>query len=346
MKPALRTSLLSVLVAVALCASAESAVETEMTVVNASAGIYLGATLTMPADGQPRAAVVLASGSGAQNRDEEILGFRPFKAIADYLGGRGYAVLRMDDRGIGLSSGDPLKTTLDDYVSDLGAAFAVLDSLLGRELPKGVIGHSEGGNAAVKLASANPSCGFIVTLAAPAWPGDSIIMSQARAITEALAGTWEGEATQRHLLDMVKSDMSDMLLKNSIYYELAVLSGPSSYAPEVQSQLLRTASTMSSPSYRGLVRYNPAADIAGVAVPWLALNGDMDFQVLHANLEDIAALNPSATIVTMQRHNHLFQRCTTGLPTEYATLVEDISPETLETIADWLDALDGARNSR
>ena len=119
--------------------------------------------------------LVLASGSGQQNRDEEILGHKPFKRIAESLAERGYAVLRMDDRGIGVSEGKFDGAVNADFVSDIRAAVAFTDSLY-PGVPKGVLGHSEGGTVAVRTAVADPLCSFIITLAAPAWQGDSIIM--------------------------------------------------------------------------------------------------------------------------------------------------------------------------
>ncbi len=120
---------------ISLLASASTAYAQDFTaqdikVENRQQGVTLAGTLTVPAEGKPKAAIILASGSGAQNRDEEILGHRPFKVIAEHLSGRGYAVLRMDDRGTGESEGDTSATTLDDYVADISCAIATLDSCL------------------------------------------------------------------------------------------------------------------------------------------------------------------------------------------------------------------------
>ena len=308
----------------------------DITVYNKNAGISLGGTLTLPEAAEPKAAVLLATGSGAQNRDEEVMGHRPFKVLAEYLSDNGYAVLRLDDRGIGESGGDPAASTSDDYASDLGCAMQKLDSILGPSLPKGVIGHSEGGSVAIKMAVDNPACRFIVTMGAPAWRGDSIIMSQARAMATAMTGRWDGEEAQRRLLDLVGSDLSQPVLYAMLYTELADKVGGAPTA-QVARQLEKTAEIMSAPSYRSIVKYDPAADISSVAVPWLALNGEKDMQVLPGNLATIAELNPSATTRLMAGHNHLMQRCTSGMVQEYSTIVEDISEETLRTISSWLD---------
>ena len=144
------------LVAVLTAASAFAA-DSDVTVHNKAAGIELGGTLSLPDRGSPRAVLVLASGSGQQNRDEEILGHKPFKRIAESLAERGYAVLRMDDRGIGASGSKFDGAVNADFVSDIRAAVAFTDSLY-PGVPKGVLGHSEGGTVAVRTAVADPLC--------------------------------------------------------------------------------------------------------------------------------------------------------------------------------------------
>lgn len=312
------------------------AAEREVTVVNAKDGVSLAGTLTTP-DAAPKAAVVLATGSGAQNRDEEVLGHKPFKRIADYLGTRGYAVLRLDDRGVGGSGGDASRMTAADYAADLACAVAYLDSCL--NVPVGALGHSEGGSAVVMLANTTPTCRFIVTLGAPAWRGDSIIMSQARAMALASGGEWAGEAMQRRYLDLVMSDLPEMLLRPALYTAVATDLGDMAKIPEVQSSIRQQTEAMCRPSYRGLVKYDPAADIAAVTVPWLALYGEKDTQVLPGNADTLRGLNQAAKVVMMPGHNHLFQRCVSGAVQEYAGIAEDISEETLETIVTFLDTL-------
>lgn len=331
-----RNIITAALMAVSTTASALT--EREFTVTSPEAGITLGGTLTLPSSGTPRAALVLATGSGAQNRDEEVFGFKPFKVIAERLAAEGYAVLRLDDRGVGQSTGDPAKATLDDYVADLTAALSALDSCLTPQLPKGVLGHSEGGSAAIKIAAAGtPSCRFIVTLAAPAWAGDSIIMSQARAMSVAMSGKWDGEETQRQILDMVKSPLPTAILRSTLTMKLTEMVGDAARLPQVQAQLNQQLDALCSPGYRQLVRYNPAADITSVSTPWLAMNGDKDMQVLEGNLATIAELNPKATICTMPGHNHLFQQgAMTGHIVEYAKLAPPVSEATLQRIIDWL----------
>lgn len=326
----------AVLLASSLTLSSAAFTGRDVTVVNHREGVTLAGTLTAPDDSAPRAAIVLASGSGAQNRDEEVVGHRPFKTIAEYLSDRGYAVLRLDDRGVGGSGGNSSKSTTDNLARDMSAAIALLDSLYSG-VPKGVIGHSEGGVTAVKCANADSLCRFIVTLAAPAWSGDSIVMSQARALAVAMTGRWDGEATQRRLLDIVMSPTSDFIAKTLLRNELTARLGESAKMPQVAQQIEQSVSVMLSPAYRSLVRCNPEADMRRVAVPWLALNGSRDTQVLPDNLKTIKEYNPRADTMLVEGHNHLFQPCVTGLVNEYATISGDISGITLEAIAAWLD---------
>lgn len=307
--------------------------EHEVRVTNHSAGIVLAGTLTTPPS--PKAVCVLATGSGAQDRDETLLGHKPFKVLADSLADRGYAVLRMDDRGTGSSGGSFSGATVDDFVTDIAAGVGYVDSLF-RDIQICVIGHSEGGGIAIRLGASDKRVDMIVTLAAPAWRGDSVIMSQCREMAVRMLGHWDGEALQRQLLDIAMSDASESSVRMSLQYLLMTL--PEASIPQVREQLMASAAQMSTPYYRQMLRYDPIPDIEKVKCPWLALNGDRDVQVLCANLDTIATHAPQADTVTMVGHNHLFQHSTTGMPDEYASLHEDISIEILNTIISWLDA--------
>jgi hypothetical protein len=313
--------------------------ENDVLINNTDAQITLAGTLTTPSEGTPRATLVLVTGSGQQNRDEEIMGHKPFKAIAEYLSERGYAVLRMDDRGIGESQGNFATSTADDFKGDVKCGIDYMRSLY-PNIKTGVLGHSEGGSIAITIGSGETHfADFIITLAAPAWSGDSIVMSQARAIAVAMLGRWDNESLQRQLLDIVKSPISTPAAQSVIYSMLAKSVGDAANIPAVKEQLLAQTQALLSPDYRRMIRYNPETDIRAVNVPWLALNGDKDCQVLVGNLSTIKNLNPKAETRVMSGHNHLFLHCVTGLINEYQTNSEDISEETLATIAEWLNKL-------
>lgn len=325
-----------IILACSLSVSAFS--EREVVVHNNVAQIRLGGTLVEP-DRQIKGALVLASGSGQQNRDEEILGHRPFKKIAEFLGECGYAVLRLDDRGIGASGGEFKGSTNTDFVTDISAAISFVDSIYKGNVPVGVLGHSEGGTTAIKIGAHNSLCRFIITLAAPAWSGDSIVMSQTRAIAVGQTGRWDAEPIQRRILDYAKGNLSEAIARPLIIQTLAEQVGTeAAKLPQVQEQFVAAANTMLSPWYREFMRYDPENDIKSVNVPWLALNGSKDVQVVIANLATIRVLNANAKTVELKDHNHLFQHCTSGLIDEYALLPEDISDETLTIISNWLDA--------
>lgn len=309
----------------------------EVAVQNSEAGVALAGTLTLPDKSEPKASLVLATGSGPQNRDEEVAGHCPFKVIAEFLARHGYAVLRMDDRGTGESTGDFATAINDDFTADINAGLHYISCRF-PAIPAGVLGHSEGGIIAVKNTS-DPLCKFIITLAAPAWAGDSIVMSQSRALAVSLTGRWDKEADQRRLLDIVKSNLPDVQARMALSFTLNGIYGEAAKLPQTQELIEKQLVALLSPWYRDFIKYDPAADISAVDVPWLALNGDRDTQVLPGNLSTIGELNPQADTRLLAGHNHLFQHCSTGLVTEYTAITDDISEETLNAILDWLDNL-------
>ncbi len=326
--------LTSVLAAAAVL-SASAGGSRDVSILNSEAGIPLGATILEP-EGTPKAVLVLVTGSGCQNRDEEIMGKTPFRTIAEGLAARGYATVRFDDRGAGESGGDYSKATAGDFKSDALAVLHYADSLF-RGVPCGILGHSAGGQTAIVCAP-DSACDFIVTMAAPAWEGDSLIMSQSRALAVGLTGRWDNEPLQRKLLDIVKGPLpATLALPMMIAVHSEALGKELASMPEVQAQITNGVAPMLGDWYREFVRYNPAADITAVSVPWLALNGSKDIQVLPGNLDTILQLNPAATTIEIEGHNHMFQPCVTGLVDEYAKLPGDVSEQTISIIADWLD---------
>ena len=307
--------------------------EKEITV-RATDGVAMGATLTLP-DDEPKAAVILATGSGIQNRDEEIFGKKPFRTISEFLSANGYAVLRMDDRGFS-NPDDAKNATLQSDVDDIIAGIQVLDSIL-PEVPKGIIGHSSGGTCAVRIGARNSGIRFIITLAGPAWSGDSVSMSQNRVLAVSMTGRWEGENLQRQILSVAQSDTPDMTARIIITMALNDALGEMSKQSKAQEQIQQQVSAILSPWFRSMLRYDPADDIKALKIPCLALNGSKDIQVLPQNLITMKELNPDIETKILENHNHLFQQCTTGMPQEYATLSGDVSDATLQTILQWLE---------
>lgn len=304
---------------------------------NEEAGIRLAGTLTLPSGKGPFPAVVLISGSGYQNRDEELMGHKPFLVIADALTRAGIAVLRYDDRGVGESDGNAFGNTTADLSWDAQAA---LKYLKGRpEISfAGLAGHSEGGAIAFIVAARDPSCDFVISLAGPGVRGDQILLSQQWVI---LSGSGVPEeqlkqiaaANERLFNQIISSEANDEALRG----KLMELAGGQEAAVNQAIE----------PWMYYFIKYDPTQDIAAVKVPLLALNGTKDVQVIcDLNLNAIAAANPDATIVRFEGLNHLFQHCTTGLPAEYGKIEETIAPEVLEEMIKFVKGLESTASSK
>jgi pimeloyl-ACP methyl ester carboxylesterase len=309
---------------------------------NTQDSIVLAGTLSLPASGQIKAAVVMISGSGIQNRDSEIMGHKPFLVISDYLVRRGIAVLRFDDRGAGNSGGNPALSTTKDYARDVKAA---LNYLKGREelwgVKLGMIGHSEGGIIAPIVASEGDCAQFMVLLAAPAVCGSEIIIKQQRLIASASGVSGSEldsyEKISRELFDLTKNNIqSDNLLD-------IVSSFMKKNAPEESdSNIKAQARSIVNPWMLEFLFYDPLPALKKSVIPALALNGEMDLQVSPDNLNIISEAygnKDSITIMKVDGVNHLFQSSATGLPSEYSKIEETFSEKVLKIIAEWIHAL-------
>lgn len=313
-------------------------------------GVELAGTLTLPEGKGPFPAAVLISGSGPQDRDEAVMGHRPFLVLADHLTRRGIAVLRYDDRGYGASSGDFWAATTQDFASDAAAAARWLAGHEAVDPSRvGLIGHSEGGLAAPLAARDNEAVSYVVLLAAPGVNMVELIAAQTR-----LIGTSQGmtEADFDRIMPInrriwgIVSDAStepeartrlDELLDDELLAELGV-------APDRKSLLIENTVR---PWLRELLRFDPAPDLAALQVPVLAINGSLDLQVpADQNLPAIEAAlagNADATTVELPGLNHLFQTATTGSIGEYREIEETFAPVALQTVSDWILARFGSR---
>lgn len=298
-------------------------------------GVSLAGTLVTPGSKTPEDVVIMVTGSGPQDRDETIMGHKPFKVIADSLATHGIASLRLDDRGVGASTGNISGNTVDMLNSDITRAIAYVDSLY-PESRIGILGHSQGGTIAIRQGAHNPRVGYIITLAAPAWAGDSLIMSQSRAIAVAHTGRWDAEHDQRYIMDVAKSPLPAITARTLIYNHINAKLGDTARLPQVQEQVTTQINAVCSDYYREMLRYDPADDIKHVNIPWLALNGTKDIQVLIGNLETIRNLNPKAHVIECQGMNHLFQPAITGLMNEYSQAVPTPDPQVITTIINWI----------
>jgi pimeloyl-ACP methyl ester carboxylesterase len=312
--------------------------------------VELAGTLTTPSGGSGKyPAVVLVSGSGPHNRDEELFGHKPFLVIADYLTRHGIAVLRYDDRGVGGSTGDYSSATTADFATDALGAVDYLRKRTEIDPSKiGIIGHSEGGTMAFMAAAENPKVGFVVALAGPGVRGDSVSVRQTRdlmlaqGVSESVVATY-CKALSR-VFAILETHPHDYITQNMDSLAKGLLSEED--AAGVPAQLLQNLATAlitpASPWMIYLLTLDPAVYIRRVTCPVLAVNGNRDLQVApEVNLSAIAdnltaAGNNRYTIKEFEGLNHLFQHSDTGLITEYGQIEETFAPEVLEAILSWI----------
>lgn len=312
----------------------------EVTFENKKAGVTLAGTLTLPQTGSNFPVAVLITGSGKQNRDEEILGHKPFLIISDYLTRNGIAVLRYDDRGMPPSTGDFESATSADFAEDVASAIEYLKTRKEINRKKiGLIGHSEGGMIAPMVASASKDVNFIVLLAGPGIKCDELMLLQKRLIEEKMGlNQMQVEASQQ----LIKG--AYQIITNSTSNGASLRDSVANYLKGSLSkeQLQSFSEQITTPWFTYFLRFAPAVYLSKVKCPVLALNGSKDLQV--APKENLAGIkvhvekggNKQVTTLELENLNHLFQECTTGLPTEYGTIEQTCSPRMLEALKDWI----------
>ena len=315
----------------------------EVSFVNEKEGNTLTGALTVPNDDGPFPAMVLVSGSGQQNRDEELMNHRPFWVIADYCARHGIAVLRYDDRGMGGSTGEVENATSMDFSYDAEAAFDFLRKQKNiNAFQVGILGHSEGGIINFMVSARRPEVAFLVSLAGPAVNGIAILKEQQAAILRASGVTEEAvqfsSNANAQLFDIIEAssnrEEADTLLRQ-------LLKGWG-YNEELTDKTIKELAT---PWMYYFLKYDPTEAIVKTDCPALLLNGSKDLQVLATqNLpayERIIAEygKTNLTLCELPDLNHLFQHCETGNPNEYYTIDETISPEVLEMIVEFVKSI-------
>ncbi|MEM1295675.1 MAG: alpha/beta fold hydrolase [Verrucomicrobiota bacterium] len=325
----------------------------EVTFPNDNAKIALAGTFLIPEGEGPFPTVLFATGSGPQDRDETLVGHKPFLVIADYLARQGVASLRYDDRGFAESEGDHLNSTVDDFAEDAIAAiqFLTQQPQVNRDAI-GIVGHSEGGLSGPKVAAQEDEVDFLVLLAPPGVPLKDLLARQHRDIMRA-------QGLGNDLIDLAISGLDedlDLVIDASISQKelrkqlmarskvrIKAMSAEQIEASGMSEELIAQNIRMTvTPWFRSLTREVPARHLENISIPVLALFGEMDIQVAaepNSNAIQEAlrkAANPDVEIKTLPQLNHLFQHSETGLMTEYGTIEETFAPEALEEIGAWI----------
>jgi uncharacterized protein len=325
----------------------------------ASVGATLAGVLSLPAGPAPRPAVVLVAGSGPQDRDganEALPDYRPLRWLADHLTAAGFAVLRWDERGVGASTGDHASATTADLAVDVAAGIAYLRARADVDAARvGVVGHSEGGAIAARVAAAAPlEVAFVVSLAGPAVPYADVVVNQAQRINAAQGAgpdtVAEAAAHQARVVELALAEDwegLELFLADLTRAHLATLPDPErEVIDDVDGFVAQYAASgtaaFQSPWMRYFLRYDPAEAWSRVTVPVLAVFAERDVQIdLDQNRAPLEAAlaragNGDLTIMVFPEANHLFQWADSGHVDEYQQLEMAFIPGFLEAISSWL----------
>ncbi len=316
-----------------------------------SGDISIAGTLTLPEGKGPFPAVIMITGSGPQNRNEELMGHRPFLVLADAITRAGFAVLRTDDRGIGGTGGKLDDVSYDDLAKDVLSEIDFLKARADIDPERiGLFGHSEGGYIAPLVASQSEDVAFVIMMAGPSVSGlevlelqTKLIMEQAGAPEDEITKQLEylqllGDALNREAYDEAKA-LAEARMKDSF------ASAPEAERPseEAQAQIIEAqVSGVVTPYFRSLVLFDPQKSLSQIKVPLLAFYGSKDIQVnAEQSVEPLKeylkeAKNEDVTVQTFEGLNHLMQPATTGSVTEYSEIETTIEPEVLELVTNWL----------
>lgn len=321
-----------------------------MDVAFASPDAELAGTLTAPNGKGLFPAVVLVTGSGPQNRDEEVFGHKPFLVLADYLSRRGFVVLRYDDRGVGRSGGMFAGATTFDFTFDAWAAVRFLRTR--PEVDKnriGIIGHSEGALIAAMLASWTDEVKFIVMLAGTGISGQEVLRQQ-RETAGQMAQIAQRDIVRNEqlfaelieLLDEQKQQLAFIKAQELAAHQYKISGVHNIDTEKLQEFAVKIINSLDSPWMKYFMRYNPQEALSMLTQPVLALFGAKDIQVLpYPNMQIMKealarSKSPFFRLKLFDGLNHLFQSAQTGAVSEYQQISQTIHPMVLEFINNWL----------
>lgn len=323
--------------------------EEEFVVVRKKEDVTLTGTMTIPRGKGPFPAVVLVSGSGQQNRDEEIMFHKPFLVLADYLTRHGVAVIRYDDRGVGGSTGDYVNATTFDFADDAEAVFMKLRKDRRIDAKRiGILGHSEGAAIACIVASRNRKVSFAVMLGGQGCSGSEILLRQnellylGQGVPQSLVNVrLDCMREFFRVVDTVKEDKCVEALRNIIASKTVGLSDDECKQIGMRrSDAVLWAQQLQMPWMKAFLKLDNKDYLCKVHCPLLAIGGAKDIQVPPENVALISRYTKGKAVTyIMPDLNHLLQHCTTGMPNEYMLIEETIAPEVLSIISEWIGAL-------
>ncbi len=307
----------------------------------------LAGTLTYPINFESYAegavpVVLMVTGSGSQDRNEEVFGHKPFLVIADFLAKNGIASLRYDDRGVGKSTGPIVAATTENNLADAEAGISYLRSL--KKFGKvGVLGHSEGGTIAFMM-GANNSVDFLISLAGGAANGIDVIVGQNEATMQQQGVPQELINDYATALRIVYKDRVDGIeIDDKTRYIEDLCQTNSLTLPENFKANLVKCITFGGKWLTWFLGYDPKDAISKISCPVMALNGDMDLQVLSKDnltvIKENLPTNDLNLIKEYNSHNHLFQHCTLATALNYGAIEETISEEVLNDLANWINKI-------
>lgn len=323
----------------------------EVTFVNPVDSATLSGTLSYPMDYKKgkTPVVLMVTGSGQQNRDEEIFYHRPFAVIADYLARRGVATLRYDDRGKGQSAGDVKNATTATFASDAEAGLAHLRNT-GKFGKVGLLGHSEGGTIAFMLAGEGKT-DFIISMAGTGLRGDKVLVGQNRLILPTQGVPEKMTDDYCHALEKIYEYKIAYGVTADMYADVIVtmaINETKANIPETLRANLVTLAKSKNAWMNYFITYDPVGAIRNIKCPIMAINGSLDTQVLSAPnlavIRDNLQWKEGDIVREYEGLNHLFQHCKTGAVIEYIKIEETISPEVLNDITTFVQRLEETKN--